>query len=62
MKDVEKYLGNYMHCNGNADSVNATVDTRSGPTSSAINETKSVIEDCRSSTAGGLWVELEIPA
>ena len=62
MKEVEKekYLGDYMHCNGNADSVNATVDARTGPTLSAIYETKSVIEDCRSDTAGGLWVGLEI--
>ena len=58
--EKEKYLGDFIHCNGNADSVTATVDARTGPTMSAIFETKSVLEDCRSDAAGGLCLGLEI--
>ena len=58
--EKEKYLGDLIHCNGNSDSVTATVDARTGPTISAIFETKSVIEDCRSDAAGGLCLGLEI--
>ena len=48
MKEMtqEKYLGDYLHCNGNPDSVAATVQVRSGLAVSAVNEIRSVLEDC----------------
>ena len=57
MKEVkqEKYLGDYVHCNGNPDSVAATVQARHGLAVSAIYEIKSVLEDCRVNIAGGCW-------
>ena len=39
----EKYLGDFIHCNGNPDSVLATVKARYGLAVSAINEIKSVL-------------------
>ena len=62
MKEMtqEKYLGDYLHCNGNPDSVAATVKVRSGLAVSAVNEIKSVLEDCRVNVAGGLCAGIDI--
>ena len=62
MKEVtqEKYLGDFIHCLGNPESVAATVTARNGLTVSAIYEIKSVLEDCRVNVAGGLCAGLDI--
>ena len=62
MKEMtqEKYLGDYLHCNGNPDSVAATVKVRSGLAVSAVNEIKSVLEDCRVNVAVGLCEGIDI--
>ena len=62
MKEMsqEKYLGDYLHCNGNPDSVAATVQGRSGLAVSAVNEIRSVLEDCRVNVAGGLCAGIDI--
>ena len=56
----EKYLGDFIHCNGNPDSVLATVKARYGLAVSAINEIKSVLEDIRINVAGGLRAGIDI--
>ena len=62
MKEVqqEKYLGDYLHCNGNPASVLATVNARYGLAVSAIYEIKSVLEDCRINVVGGLKAGIDI--
>ena len=62
MKEVtqEKYLGDYIHQNGNPDSVMATIKARSGLVTSAINEIRSVLEDCRINVVGGLCAGIDI--
>ena len=62
MKEMtqEKYLGDYLHCNGNPDSVAATVQVRSGLAVSAVNEIRSVLEDCRVNVAGGICAGIDI--
>ena len=56
----EKYLGDFIHCNGNPDSVLATMKARYGLAVSAINEIKSVLEDIRINVAGGLRAGIDI--
>ena len=62
MKEViqEKYLGDYIHQNGNPESVLATIKARSGLVTSAINEIRSVLEDCRINVVGGLCAGIDI--
>ena len=62
MKEMtqEKYLGDYLHCNGNPDSVAATVYVRSALAVSMVNEIKSVLEDCRVNVAGGICAGIDI--
>ena len=62
MKEVlqEKYLGEQISHLGNADSVLATIKARSGQVSAAILEIKSVIEDCRAHTVGGIMAGIDI--
>ena len=56
----EKYLGDYIHQNGNPDSVLATIKARPVLVSSAINEIRSVLEDCRINVVGGLCAGIDI--
>ena len=56
----EKYLGNQIHHLGNSESVLATIRARSGQVSTAIFEIKSVIEDCRAHSVGGIMAGIEI--
>ena len=62
MKGViqEKYLGDYIHCLGNPESVTATVNARHGLATTAISEIKSVLEDCRINVVGGLSAGIDI--
>ena len=59
-KTSEKYLGDFIHCGGVAKSAEETVIQRVGKMFSASNEIKSIVEDCRSTTLGGLKVGLDI--
>ena len=59
-KTSEKYLGDFIHCGGVAKSVEATVNERYGKMFTAYNEIKAIVEDCRSTTLGGLKVGLDI--
>ena len=49
-----KYLGNMLSSAGLAESVTATIKSRTGLTMKAIFEIRSVIDDCRSQICGGL--------
>ena len=62
MKGViqENYLGDYIHCLGNPESVTATVNARHGLATTAISEIKSVLEDCRINVVGGLSAGIDI--
>ena len=59
-KCSEKYLGDFIHQDGVAQSVEATVNDRWGRLIHGIKEIKAIIEDCRSLTLGGLKVGLDI--
>ena len=59
-KNSEKYLGDFIHCGGVAQSVEATVNERYGKMFSSHNEIRAIVEDCRSITLGGLKVGLDI--
>ena len=59
-KRYEKYLGDLVHGEGVAKSVEATVNERRGRTMLAITEIRAIVEDCRSNTLGGLKVGLDI--
>ena len=59
-KTSEKYLGDFIHSDGVSASADATVNDRHGKMISAIKEITSIVEDCRSTTLGGLKVGLEI--
>ena len=56
----EKYLGDQIHMLCNAESVLATVKSRAGQVSAAIFEIRSVIEDCRADTIGGVMAGINI--
>ena len=53
-------MGDFIHCGGVAKSAEETVIQRVGKMFSASNEIKSIVEDCRSTTLGGLKVGLDI--
>ena len=59
-KVSEKYLGDHIHSLGVAKSAETTVVERCGRMFSIPNEIKSIVEDCRSTTLGGLKVGLDI--
>ena len=59
-KSQEKYLGDFLHCDGLAASVKATVESRAASLKSGAVEVRAIIEDCRSYCLGGLDVGLEI--
>ena len=54
------YSGDLVHGGGVSQSVEATVKDRHGRTMLAIKEIRSIVEDCRSNTLGGLKVGLDI--
>ena len=62
MKEVtqEKYLGDQIHQLGNSESVLATIKARAGQVSAAIVEIRSIIEDCRADSVGGIIAGLDI--
>ena len=53
-KVSEKYLGDFIHTSGPAGSVHCTISNRYGRIMSGILETRSIIDDCRVNTVGGL--------
>ena len=55
-----KYLGDWISCDGLADSVNVTVKKRKGLVTLSIYEIRAVIDDCRSQVCGGLTAGLDI--
>ena len=59
-KDCDKWLGDYLHCQGNSQSVITTIKKRYGLAISAIMDIKNIVEDTRSSATGGLSTGLEI--
>ena len=59
-KTQEKYLGDFIHAGGVADSAEATVKDRVGRLFTAQREIKAIVEDCRSTTLGGLKVGIDI--
>ena len=60
VKMQDKYLGDYLHGGGLSKSVEATVSKRYGTCLHKIMELKSVIEDFRMHSLGGIKVGLEI--
>ena len=59
-KKYEKYLGEYIHQAGVAESAEVTVSERCGKMFSAHREIRAIVEDCRSTTLGGLKVGIDI--
>ena len=59
-KEKEKYLGDILHGKGLAASVKATVEGRAASLTSGAVEVRAIIEDCRSTSLGGLGVGLDI--
>jgi hypothetical protein len=59
-KVSEKYLGDFIHGGGVAKSAEVTVVERCGRMFSTNNEIRAIVEDCRSTTLGGLKVGLDI--
>ena len=59
-KIQEKYLGDFIHAGGVAESAEATVKERVGKLFTAHKEIKAIVEDCRSTTLGGLKVGIDI--
>ena len=53
-KKYEKYLEDYIHQDGVAESAEVTVKERCGKMFTAQREIKAIVEDCRSTTLGGL--------
>ena len=60
IKLQDKYLGDYLHSGGLSKSVEATVSKRYGACLNKILELKSVMEDFRMHSLGGIKVGLEI--
>jgi hypothetical protein len=60
VKTEDKYLGDYLHSGGLAKSVQSTVNKRFGGCLNEILELKSVIEDFRMHSLGGIKVGIEI--
>ena len=60
VKVSEKYLGDFIHGGGVAKSAEVTVVERCGRMFSTNNELRAIVEDCRSTTLGGLKVGLDI--
>ena len=60
VKTYDKYLGDYLHSGGLAKSVEETVSKRYGVCLNMILELKSVIEDFRMLSLGGIKVGIEI--
>ena len=59
-KEKEKYLGDMIHSAGNAASVDATVDDRTGKIVSFIIQARAIIADCRMNKIGGLTAGIDI--
>ena len=53
-------MGDQIHQLGNSESVLATIKARAGQVSAAIVEIRSIIEDCRANTVGGIIAGLDI--
>ena len=67
-KQKEKYLGDFLHVNGNGASVTATVNDRAGRIVTGMYDIRHVIENCRSNQLGSLkagihmWETAYIPS
>ena len=62
MKESEsdKYLGDYLHCRGNDQSIITTVKKRYGKAIEAVLDIKNIVEDVRAVPVGGIETGLEI--
>ena len=56
----EVYLGDNIHQDGVAESTEVTVSEKCGKMFSAHREIRAIVEDCRSTTLGGLKVGIDI--
>ena len=59
-KQEEKYFGDFLHFGGLSACVRATVDARAASLKSGAVDLRAIVEDCRSSSLGGIIVGLEI--
>ena len=60
VKSEDKYLGDYLHTGGLAKSVEVTVNKRYGVCLNEVLELKSVLDDFRMQSLGGIKVGIEI--
>ena len=56
----DKYFVDMIHCGGIEASIDATIKNRLWRVTSAIMEIKSIIQDCRLNTKGGIASGLEL--
>ena len=59
-KECDKWLGDYLHCLGNKQSIVTKVKKPYGLAISSIMDIKNIVEDTRSSVTGGLSTALEM--
>ena len=58
--DSEKWLGDYIHCLGNDESIITTIKKRYGLAVSTIMDIRNIVEDSRASITGGMMTGIEI--
>ena len=58
--ESEKWLGEFLHTDGNSQSIITTVKKRYGVVMSTIMDVKSIVDDKRSNSIGGLRVGLDV--
>ena len=58
-KVCDKYLGDFIHSEGCGASVHCTISNRYGRTMSGIIEIRTIVDDCRINTVGGLQSGLD---
>ena len=58
--DSEKWLGDYIHCLGNGDSIITTIKKRYGLAISTIMDIRNIVEDSRASVTGGIMTGIEL--
>ena len=58
--ESEKWLGDYLHTEGNSQSIITTVRKRYGIALSTILDIKTIVEDTRATAIGGIMAGLEV--